>query len=236
MSKQPYIPLYLGDWTQDTDGLTIEAEGAWLRVIFKCWRNSGDFTATVEILARICKVDCSKFASILLEWKMNNICDVIEHDNVLITLTSRRMKTDIAKSAVKALSGSKGGKVAQAKIKQNENSAKANSDIDNDIVIDTDNSIELKLKESLNEIYIDQQRPKWAHIDFDFELNSFLEKVRGSPDDYLTRDNSGIKLAFQYQLRNAKPKGKNGKSTDKGTEHANSLLEGYKRRHGSPTG
>jgi hypothetical protein len=95
-----------------------------------------------------------------------------------------------------------------------------------------DNGIELKLKESLNEIYIDQQRPKWGHIDFDFELNSFLEKVRGSPDDYLTRDNSGIKLAFQYQLRNAKPKGKNGKPTDKATEHANSLLEGFKRRNG----
>lgn len=99
------------------------------------------------------------------------------------------------------------------------------------------NDIEFKLKESLNEIYIDQQRPKWGHIDFDFELNSFLEKVRGSPDDYLTRDNSGIKLAFQYQLRNAKKKvNGSGKQTNKATEHANSLLEGFKRRHGGTSG
>jgi hypothetical protein len=105
-----------------------------------------------------------------------------------------------------------------------------NTEYDNDIEYDNENGIELKLKESLNEIYIDQQRPKWSHIDFDFELNSFLEKVRGSPDDYLTRDNSGIKLAFQYQLRNAKKKiNGSGKQTNKGTEHAAGLVAALQR-------
>lgn len=247
MPRQPYIPLYLGDWTQDTDGLSIEAEGAWLRVVFKCWRNEGSFTATIEILARVCKVTPEKFASILLEWKMNNICNIDEHQNGVITLTSRRIKSDLEKSAVKAVSGSKGGKSAQAKFKQNKNSAKANSDIDND----SDNEIEVGIKEgvqgkplteldtanvlleqSLDEAYLDQEQMKWPHLDFPFELETFRNKVRGSPGDYGTRDVGGIRLAFQYQLRNSKGKIKNGTTKDKSTEHLSGLMEGFKRRNG----
>jgi hypothetical protein len=59
---------------------------------------------------------------------------------------------------------------------------------------------------ALDELYIDQERPKWSHIDFDFEVKTFREKVRGSPEEYENRDTSGIRLAFQYQLRNAKKK------------------------------
>jgi hypothetical protein len=59
---------------------------------------------------------------------------------------------------------------------------------------------------ALDEIYIDQERGKWGHIDFDFELRTFREKVRGSPDHYRGRDSGGIRLAFQSQLRHAKKK------------------------------
>jgi hypothetical protein len=96
--------------------------------------------------------------------------------------------------------------------------------------------VDEKIKQAFDEIYIDEQAVKWSHLDFNFELESFKNKVRGSPEDYNSHDRNGIRKAFQYQLRNSKGKKNNGKSTDKGTEHANSLLEGYKRRHGSPTG
>lgn len=33
--KQPYIPLYIGDWERDTNMLSLEAEGGWLKIIFK---------------------------------------------------------------------------------------------------------------------------------------------------------------------------------------------------------
>jgi hypothetical protein len=88
-----------------------------------------------------------------------------------------------------------------------------------------------KIMNAFDEIYIDQEKIKWGHLDFNFELESFKNKVRGSPEDYQNHDRNGIRKAFQYQLRNSKGK-KNGKPTDKATEHANSLLEGFKRRNG----
>lgn len=68
------------------------------------------------------------------------------------------------------------------------------------------NEIEIKLKGAFDEIYLDQQKPKWPQKDFDFEYKTFLEKVRGSPDHYREHTSSGIRLAFQSQLRNAKNK------------------------------
>lgn len=229
MAKQPYIPIYIGDWTQDTDTLSIEAEGAWLRIIFKCWRNEGSFTATPEILARVCKVTPEKFASILLEWELLKICTITRHENGLITLTNRRIAEEAQISKIRKQTGSKGGSKTQA---NRQAKLKQNTDIDSDI--DNEDDIEIKLKESLDEIYLDQEQIKWPHLDFPFELETFKNKVRGSPHEYRGRDAGGIRLAFQYQLRTSKGKPKNGKQTDKGTEHVNGLVEGFKRRHGKP--
>jgi hypothetical protein len=67
-----------------------------------------------------------------------------------------------------------------------------------------ENDIDLKLKESLDDLYLDGQKPKWSHVDFDFEYHTFCEKVRGSPENYLTHTTGGMRLAFQSQLRYAK--------------------------------
>lgn len=66
--------------------------------------------------------------------------------------------------------------------------------------------IEDKLKGAFDEIYLDQQKIKWPHLDFLFEFRAFCEKVRGSPEHYRKHDTGGLRLAFQSQLRNAKPK------------------------------
>lgn len=85
---------------------------------------------------------------------------------------------------------------------------------------------------ALDEIYLDNQKIKWPHINFDFEVTSFKEKVRGSPEHYKSHDTGGIRLAFQSQLRNAKPKTiLNGTSKDKSTQHLTSLMEGFQRRN-----
>ncbi len=82
--------------------------------------------------------------------------------------------------------------------------------VNKDVNVDID-IIEDNLKNALNEIYIDQQKSKWPHLNFTLELNSFKEKVRGSPEHYKNHDTGGLRLAFQSQLRNAKHKS-NGKS------------------------
>jgi len=89
------------------------------------------------------------------------------------------------------------------------------------------NEIENKLKGAFDEIYLEQQKMKWMHIDFDFEYRAFCEKVRGSPDRYRTHDTGGIRLAFQSQLRNAKSK-KNG--VTKKQQHTDSLITGLAER------
>jgi uncharacterized protein YdaU (DUF1376 family) len=244
MSKQPYIPLYIGDWTQDTDALSIEAEGAWLRIIFKCWRNEGSFTATPEILARVCKMSVEKFATVLLEWEICNTCTIERHEAGLITLKSRRITEDVKISKIRKQIGSKGGSKTQANRVAN-TEQKPEYDIDNviDTVVGIKEEVQEKplteidtanilLDQSLDEGYLDQEQMKWPHLDFPFELETFRNKVRGSPGDYSTRDVGGIRLAFQYQLRNSKGKPKNGTSKDKSTEHVTGLMEGIKQRYG----
>jgi uncharacterized protein YdaU (DUF1376 family) len=113
MARQPYIPLYIGDWEQDVNGLSIEAEGAWLRIIFKCWRNEGSFTAPIDIIARVCKVDVPKMKSIIAEWKMNNICNIQELSDGMIVFTSRRIEREKKISTIRSEAGSSGGKASR---------------------------------------------------------------------------------------------------------------------------
>jgi hypothetical protein len=93
--------------------------------------------------------------------------------------------------------------------------------------------IEEKLLE-LDEIYLDQQRMKWPHLDFDFEYRTFCEKVRGSPDFY--RDHQSIRLAFQKQLRDSRnkkqPNGTSKTTQNRNISHVASVAEDFARRHG----
>lgn len=245
MARQPYIPLYIGDWEQDVNGLSIEAEGAWLKVIFKCWRNEGSFTATVDIMARVCKVTPEKFVDILLEWEIGNICEITRHDNGLITLASRRILRDREISKERQIAGQKSAAKRQQKANKTSTNSQQIHEYDNDNVNEVDNGIkervqgkplkeiEAILEHALDEIYIDQEQIKWPHLDFNFELETFKNKVRGAPDDYTNRDKGGIRHAFQYQLRNSKGKPKNGSTAkDKSTEHLSGLMAGFKRRNG----
>lgn len=86
--------------------------------------------------------------------------------------------------------------------------------------------VEEKLLE-LDEIYIEQQRPKWPHLDFDFQLTTFVEKVRGSPQRYVEHESGGIRMAFQKQLREWKvskqPNGNKFNKNDRSEFNQNEL-------------
>lgn len=89
--------------------------------------------------------------------------------------------------------------------------------------------IELKLKESLDAIYLNMEAAKWGHVDFLFEVESFKNKVRGSPEDYLGHDTPAMRKAFQYQLRHAKRKTNNG-FKNKQQDNLNGLIEDFGKR------
>jgi hypothetical protein len=239
MSKQPYIPLYTGDYMQDTRALPLNVRGAWIELMIHMWRSEerGVITGTIPEFAMMmgCLLDEANFAIGLLEQK--KICDFEILPNGFLKLTCRRMVRETKTAKERSKAGTKGVKVKLAKaIAEANEQAKTKQNTDNDNAIDNENEIEELLKTALNEIYLDQQKVKWSHLDFDFEYRTFCEKVRGAPDHYRNHKKDGITLAFQNQLRFAKHK-PNGKPTDKATEHVAGLMADYKqRRGGTPKG
>lgn len=89
--KVPYIPLYIGDWEQDTNCLSLSAEAAWLKIIFKMFKNdkNGIYKTSTKSLQNLWKTDTKGVQEILNELSENNICDLEISD--IITFTNRRM-------------------------------------------------------------------------------------------------------------------------------------------------
>lgn len=209
MGKQPYIPFYVGDYIKDTRVLPLAVRGAWVDLILYMWESPvrGELTGTIEDFARLmsCEKSEAKFALDLL--KQKGTADFFLLDDGQLKVISRKMKRDAEISKIRSEAGKNGVK---AKINNDFASAKAKAkhkqNPEYEYEVENENTIELKLKESLDDLYLDQQRPKWSHIDFDFEYQTFCDKVRGSPEKYSTHDAGSLRLAFQSQLRFAKKK------------------------------
>jgi len=155
MSKQPYIPLYIGDWKKDTDNISLEAEAALLKLTFKMWDNSakGSLLIRLSNLALMCKKSESDTLKIVHELRENEVLEVGFGDENWILFGSRRMKNDARKSLINSENGKQGGrpsKKEKAKLKQTESELKAKEkqipeyDIDNESDIDSKNGIEIK--------------------------------------------------------------------------------------------
>lgn len=130
------------------------------------------------------------------------------HQSVIATLTKYKIPLNMG-----LISPFEGAKVKEQE--QDKDKVKEKDKDTDPILIVSRETIDEKLSSALDEIYISNQRMNWREIDFDLELFAFVEKVRGSPDDYINRDTGGIRTAFIYQLRNAKKKQPNGKSFNK---------------------
>lgn len=95
MAKVPYIPLYIGDWEQDTNCLSLSAEAAWLKIIFKMFKDnkSGIYKTSTKSLQNLWKTDTNGIQNILAEFSENNICELEIAD--IIIFKNRRMLRDI---------------------------------------------------------------------------------------------------------------------------------------------
>lgn len=218
MAKQPYIPLYTGDYLKDTRTLTLAAKGAWMDLLIFMWgaEKRGILTGRNSDFARMVGATPEEFASVLLELCLKRICDKSDLGGGIIQLTCRRMIRDAEISAVKAVSGSIGGSKTQAnkkaKFKQNHD-----NDIDNGIAIESVKGKEVKeenhsdliteLEHSFDEIYLEALKLSNAYpgINIDAELLRFKAKVKGSPRVYAEHGTDGLRLAFNAQLRCATP-------------------------------
>jgi uncharacterized protein YdaU (DUF1376 family) len=178
MSKQPYIPLYIGDWEQDTNCLTLDAEGALLKLIFKLWKSDdkgrAEFSfSQLSILFKKSEECARKIVSELHENKILNIEFI---GNERVKFESRRILKDTAKSLTYSTNGAKGGRPTKAKQKLIKSKTKAKQKLIPDIDIDNviDNVIEI-IPEN------------WDKSEFSVLLKKWIAKRKRKPDADLAR-------------------------------------------------
>lgn len=228
--KQPYIPLYTGDYIKDTRTLSLEAKGAWMDIILFMWstESGGIIEGNMEEFARMVGTTEMNFVAVLNELCRKKICDVHGDQTKIFKIVCRRLVreaeiSDIRRDAV------------QTRYKTpSKDSTKTIQKSDNDI--DNDNGIEFKYElkensENLNQnsqnvpretVSADEMTNEWFEsmfgerymetLTFPYrdvkiydEFEKFKVKVRGAPDDYGSRDTTGMRNAFLYHLNQVKP-------------------------------
>ena len=127
MAKVPYIPLYIGDWEQDTNCISPLAEFALLKLTFKLFKSEkkGVIVTNFNTLSILFKSDLPKTKEIFNELYENNILnfEFIEDDKIRII--SRRMVREGNLSEIRSNSGKEGGRGNKAKQKQTKSKTKA---------------------------------------------------------------------------------------------------------------
>lgn len=91
--NQPYIPLYIGDWEQDTNMLSLEAEGGWLKIIFKMFKDkdkTGVYKISTKGLQNLWRKSDVEIREIIKELLDANVC-IIENSNNSYIFKNRRM-------------------------------------------------------------------------------------------------------------------------------------------------
>lgn len=101
--KEPYIPLYIGDWEKDTNMLSLEAEGGWMKIIFKMFQNgkTGIYTISTKALQNLWKKSKPEIEEIIDELKHANVC-IIEHHEKSYTFKNRRMMRQYEISGIRS--------------------------------------------------------------------------------------------------------------------------------------
>jgi len=90
--KQPYIPLYIGDWENDTNMLSLEAEAGWLKIIFKMFQNgkTGVYKISTKALQNLWRKSQEESIEIVKELLDANVC-IIEDKGKEYVFKNRRM-------------------------------------------------------------------------------------------------------------------------------------------------
>jgi hypothetical protein len=170
MAKQPYIPLYTGDYLKDTRILPLDARGAWVDIMIFMWesKEKGTITGTMDEFALMLGCSLKKANAIIGLLHEKNICDYALLPTGHIKLSSRRMIRDAVISALRKKAGDLGGNP----ILVNQNSTKQkkfgypNSDNDNE---SASGCLDLNKKESQQKI-----------ADMIFSDEKFVEDLRSA--------------------------------------------------------
>ena len=236
MAKDPAFLLYSNDMLSGMEGLTMEERGQYITLLL-LQHQKGSLS---EKMIRLSVGNAA--ADVMAKFRQDS-AGLWYNERLSKEIENRKFFTE--KQRERAVEG---WKKRKNKPDQSQPHAQANAaalpledvneivieDVNENKIGDARGKIEALLFAGIGDLYLDGQRPKWQHINFDFEVNTFKEKVRGSPEDYMNHDTNGIRKAFQYQLRYAKTIQHNGNGNNKNgkQQHTSSLIEGFKARHG----
>jgi uncharacterized protein YdaU (DUF1376 family) len=95
MGKYPYAQFYYADFIQDTEMLSPEAVGCWVRILCQMWhKRAGTIEGNISMFSRLLKIDKSKTNEILCELLRQEIADICKKPNGDITVTCRRLQKE----------------------------------------------------------------------------------------------------------------------------------------------
>lgn len=216
MAKDPAFPFYAQDYLVDTIRWSRGMQGLHVSLIAESWANGGLLDEGGQP-AGLGSTDVELWLKIKHKWKLVDGMWINEK------LEEVRAARNIFKEKQREkgiLSGKKRTKVKPDTQPKTNNGSTVVEPLESE----NEKEIELKLKGAFDEIYLDQQKIKWPHLDFLFEFRAFCEKVRGSPGHYKNHETEGLRLALQSQLRNAK---KNGTAKNKREQNSSELREAF---------
>lgn len=202
--QKVYMPLMIGDWLKGTRGMKAEVRGVYINLLLYQWDN-GFVPSDME---ELCFIDPElpkvwvKLKEKFLEFEPGKF-------------QNKKMEEVRAFWKKQKKNGQKGGRPSKEEPKL-QPIFNPEENPNNNLHIDLELDINLKLKGVFDELYLGGLRNPFRSKDITQELEYFFQKVRGSPDEYATRDTSGLRQAFEYQLRNAKDK-KDARQSNKTT-------------------
>jgi len=105
MAEFPFMPLYTDALIADTDGMTTEAFGAYVRILCSLWRHGGRLPNDAGILSRI--AGCSRREWSRVEPAIMPLLTVVEDTVSQKRITSTILRTRETRR-VRAMAGRRG--------------------------------------------------------------------------------------------------------------------------------
>ena len=162
----PHIPLYIGDWEKDCNVLSLESEGAWLRIIFKMFSKGkqSNIKIPTKSLQNLWRCSAESVQEIIDDLMFNDICDIDVEGN-FTEFTCRRFVKENKLSKTRSEARKKGYEKNKTTTKPNQNKNKKiqNTDNDNDNDNDINNNIDIPNKKE----FLEFAKSKIENIDLE---------------------------------------------------------------------
>lgn len=148
MAKQPYIPIYPGDWERDANCLKSYAEFALFKLTVKLndAKNKGVYIADFDTLSTLFKCDIATAERSIKDLTKTDTLDIEYLEDGFVKIESRRILREKAISATRSEVGKTGGRGHKSKPKAKSEKDKAKPKQNTEDEIDNDNEIASEVK------------------------------------------------------------------------------------------